>query len=260
MRVAGGAWAVALLAASAGPVLGMQADPEDLVLRASDGVSVHGAWIRAESAGVRPVLLLFHQGGASGMAEYGPLIPRLTGAGYDLLVVDQRRGGDRFGGQNRTAAGLEGEEPPYCAVYPDLVAALDHARVRSPGAPVVAWGSSYSAALVLKLAADRARDLAGVLAFSPASGDPMAGCDPMIAAANLELPVLVLRPVGEMEIPRVAGQLTWFQERGYQTWVADPGTHGSSMLVAERAEGDVEATWQTVLAFLERALAAHTPP
>jgi len=40
-------------------------------------------------------------------------VPRLVENGYSALVVDQRNGGDRFGGVNRTLAGLEGDEPGY---------------------------------------------------------------------------------------------------------------------------------------------------
>jgi pimeloyl-ACP methyl ester carboxylesterase len=42
------------------------------------------------------MFLLFHQGGASARGEYGPIIPRLLSAGYHVLAVDQRSGGDRF--------------------------------------------------------------------------------------------------------------------------------------------------------------------
>ena len=55
-----------------------------------------------------------------------------------------------------------------------------------------------------------------------------------------------------MEHEAVAEQLEWLKGLGYETYVADPGVHGSSMLNASRVEGDVEATWKVVLAFLAK--------
>jgi hypothetical protein len=70
--------------------------------------------------------------------------------------------------------------------------------------------------------------------------------------------VLVLRPIGEMEIPAVRAQFALFAEHGHQTYVADPGVHGSSMLDAARVDGPVDATWQVVLEFLSESLGEQT--
>ena len=45
-----------------------------------------------------------------------------------------------------------------------------------------------------------------------------------------------------------------FEAHGIQTYVADPGVHGSSMLNAERVGASTEATWTAVLKFLDAAL------
>ena len=138
----------------------------------------------------------------------------------------------------------------YCDALPDLEAALAYVRERNPEVKPILWGSSYSAALAIQLAAAHSDAVTGVLAFSPASGEPMDGCRPEPFADGLTVPLLVLRPQSEAVIESVAAQLAAFAEQGHQTAVADPGTHGSSMLVAERAGGDVESTWQVVLHFL----------
>jgi pimeloyl-ACP methyl ester carboxylesterase len=181
------------------------------------------------------------------------MIPRLLDAGYEILAIDQRAGGARLGGTNRTLGDLKlKREYTYCEAYPDLQAALAYAQKLDDHGPLVVWGSSYSAALVLKLAAEHGEALAGVLAFSPASGDPLKGCDPTETAESVDVPTLALRPASEMEHEAVAKQLEWLKELGFETYVADPGVHGSSMLNPSRVEGNVEPTWKVVLAFLEK--------
>ena len=39
---------------------------------------------------------------------------------------------------------------------------------------------------------------------------------------------------------------------GVETYVADPGVHGSSMLNARRVKASTEDTWQVVLSFLSK--------
>jgi hypothetical protein len=48
----------------------------------------------------------------------------------------------------------------------------------------------------------------------------------------------------------VAADLEAFSGMGHQTYVSDPGVHGSSMLNPARVDGEVEPTWQIVLTFL----------
>ncbi|NNF57310.1 MAG: alpha/beta hydrolase [Rhodothermaceae bacterium] len=227
-----------------------QQDGRGVVLTTRDGLTVYGDLYASGGVPGHPFILLFHQGGANGRAEYAPILPRLRAEGFNLLVLDQRRGGDRFGGHNRTVAAHEGATFSYCEALPDLEAALAFVRERDPSARPILWGSSYSAALVIQVAAVHSDAVAGVLAFSPASGEPMDGCRPEPLADGLTVPLLVLRPQSEAARESVAAQLAAFAEQGHQTYVADPGTHGSSMLAEERAGGDVEPTWRVVLDFL----------
>lgn len=233
----------------------------------TDGVIVYGDLYTIDSANadVRdepsytelsvPLILLFHQGGGDARGEYTPLVSRLTGAGYNLLSIDQRSGGDRFGGVNRTVARLGDREYSYCDAYPDLEAALRFAINYGFTGKIIAWGSSYSAALVIKLASEHPDKIDAVLAFSPASGEPMAGCRPDPYSANLEQPLLVLRPEREAAIPSVVEQMKRFAEQGHRTHVATPGLHGSSMLDAERVGESTDETWSVVLEFLGEAVA-----
>ena len=79
----------------------------------------------------------------------------------------------------------------------------------------------------------------------------MADCRPEEVSDRIRIPVLVTRPVSEMEHESVANQAALLRSQGHTVYVADPGTHGSSMLVAERVGGEVDATWRVVLDFLD---------
>ena len=223
--------------------------------QAADGVTVHGDIYQAEATPpTAPLILLFHQAGGDARGEYGPLVERLVDQGYIAMAIDQRNGGDRFGGINRTMAGLDGAEFGYCEVYPDLEAALAYAIALGYTGKRAVWGSSYSAALVFKLGAEHADQVDAVLGFSPASGERLAACRPEAYSEKLTMPVLALRPISEMKNPSVQEQLAKFKAQGHQTFVADPGVHGSSMLNAERVGAATEKTWQVVLEFLRESL------
>lgn len=227
---------------------------ESITFETDDEVTIYGELYRADVDTNAPMILLFHQGGGDARGEYGPIVPRLNEAGYHAIAIDQRRGGDRFGQSNRTVEGLIDAEYGYCDAYPDLKATLSKVRELGFEGPLVAWGSSYSAALVFRLAAEYPEDIAAVLAFSPGSSGPLADCPPKLYSADLEMPVLALRPISEMEAPSVPPQLERLRSEGHSTYVADPGVHGSSMLVSERVGAETDQTWSAVLAFIEEAL------
>ncbi len=223
--------------------------PEQVSFTTGDGITVFGDnYSQAETP--RGTIMLFHQGGGSSRGEYRELAPRLIENDFNLLAIDQRRGGTRLGSSNRTVVGAGEAEFSYCDAYPDLEAALDFVETRAPGATIIAWGSSYSAALVMKLAALNEDRVSRVLAFSPASGEAMEGCESGDYAVALKNPLIALRPASEMHFDAVRDQLTEFADQGHQTFVARNGVHGSSMLNTRRVGRDTEDTWQVVLQFL----------
>ena len=77
--------------------------PVERMLTTSDGVMIPALEYRSSGTEGQPFVLLFHQGGGSGPAEYEPIAPRIHAAGFNVLVIDQRRGGDRFGSRNLVA-------------------------------------------------------------------------------------------------------------------------------------------------------------
>ncbi|MBO6576893.1 MAG: alpha/beta hydrolase [Rhodothermales bacterium] len=220
----------------------------EVVLVASDGLEVVADWHRAEGP-VRATIVAFHQGGGEVRGEYARIVPRLTAEGFQVLLADLRRGGDRFGFENRTAPPGSESLYSYCDAVLDVEAAVQEAWRFSD--QVVLWGSSFSATLVINQAARDPAGVLGVLAFSPASGDPMEGCRPEASSADLDVPLLVLRGAHEMEFPSVREQMSVFDEQGHLTFVADPGRHGSSMLDSTRVEASTEHSWREVNAFLD---------
>lgn len=237
--------ALATLCAAGSLLVGAHAAPVEMT--AADGVRVFGEFWPAPQKGA-PVILAFHQAGAS-HAEYTPLAARLNGAGFSVLAIDQRSGGNEFGGTNRTVARL-GRSAPYDAALPDLEAALAWARDRAGDAPVLVWGSSYSAALVLVLAAKHPGEIGGVVAFSP--GEYLAAPDAVHAAARaVRVPVFIDQSNDPDEIAHSRSLIAALPGTDKTNFVsAGRSVHGSSALRADRNRAGAEAHWAALLRFL----------
>lgn len=201
-------------------------------------------------------ILLFHQGGSNARGEYESIIPVLTEEGYNVLAIDQRSGGQYYGNYNRTIAKVPthiyGDGYGYCDAYNNLESALDFIIDSGFSGEKIIWGSSYSASLAIQLANNRQDDISGVLAFSPASGGSMKDCLPDAYFETLKNPLILLKPPNEMQSENSKLQFELAQKYGHQTFVPENGIHGSSMLVEERVGGEVDDTWEVVLAFLKK--------
>lgn len=231
------------------PLLATLASAEPVTLTAADGVKVYGEYWPAADARA-PLILAFHQAGSS-HAEYAPLAPRLNRAGFNVLAIDQRSGGNEFGGKNRTVAAL-GRSTSYDAALADLEAALAWGKDHAKGAPVVVWGSSYSAALAFRLAAKYPSDVAGLLAFSPGEylGTPNAVTK---AARTLRMPVFIDQSSDQDEILQSRGIFEATASSDKTHFVpARHGVHGSATLRADRNAAGAEENWDAVLTFLAR--------
>ncbi len=220
----------------------------------SDSIKIYGDLYELDKTS--PVILLFHQAGSNGRAEYNPIIPKLTKKGFNVLAIDQRMGGQIYGNYNRTLTNISdhsyGNPYTYCDAYNNLEGALDFIIASNFTGNKILWGSSYSASLVIQLANNKQDEVKGVLAFSPASGGPMKNClaDPFFE--TLKVPLLLLRPPNEMKNENVKAQFELAKENGHQTYVPENGVHGSSMLVEERVGTDVSETWKVVISFLDK--------
>ena len=229
--------------------------PLEISFYTSDSIKIFGDLYVSDKS--KAVILLFHQGGSNARAEYAPIIPRLLEDGFNILAIDQRQGGQYFGGYNRTIANVPtynySDTYTYCDAYNNLESALDFVIEKDFTGKKILWGSSYSATLSIKLAHERQQEVDAVLAFSPASGKPMEGCNPEPYLENLAVPLLFLRPRSELQSERSQNQLELVKSYNHQTYVSEHGVHGSSMLVESRTGHSVAETWKVVMEFIDMA-------
>ena len=220
-------------------------EAQPVQFEASDGVTVHGAWYPAKEPAA--TILLFHQAGAN-KAEYATIAPMLAKAGYNALAIDQRSGGDMFGGTNETVAGIGGSAPDYEAALADMDAALAWARTK--GEPVIVWGSSYSAALAFLLAAQHPGEIAALLTFSPGEylKDKQAVRQ---AASKVSIPIFTMAADGK-EANAAMAILSAVPRETNEPVVPQHGAHGSSTLIAAENPKGAEANRAGVMAFLKQ--------
>jgi dienelactone hydrolase len=239
MRLSFAPLAAALFAVSA-PVV---AAPTPVLLKAADGVVVHGAYYKARAP--KALILLFHQAGSS-KDEYATIAPRLVEAGYSAMAIDQRSGGDLFG-PNQTAAAL-GHKADYLEARADLEAAVRWGEAQK--LPVILWGSSYSASLVF-LAAANHPELKAVLAFSPGEYFDDKNMVKQ-AAAKVRVPVYVTSASDPEEIAAAKSILAASPATVKVQFVPKAGVHASSTLLPARNPKGAAANWPPVLVFLRR--------
>lgn len=117
----------------------------------------------------RPLIVLFHQAGWS-RGEYIETAPKLNELGFNTIAVDLRSGNKINGVQNQTAklARKAGKGVTYLDALQDIESALRYARTLvDKDTKIIAWGSSYSAALVLQIAGEKTELVDAVISFSP---------------------------------------------------------------------------------------------
>jgi dienelactone hydrolase len=202
------------------------------------------------------LVLLFHQAGWS-RGEYREIAPKLVKAGYRVMAVDQRSGGGVNGVPNEThrRAGKNGLARSYLDAYADLEAALAYARKDLKAKRIIVWGSSYSAALVFRLAAEHPADVAAVMAFAPGEYfKKQKGPDYIQALAKrVKQPVFVTSAKKEREQVEPIFAASPAEKKILFT-PASKGQHGSRALWTKWSDSDVY--WAAVNGFLRE----YAPP
>lgn len=232
---------VLLILLLSGPVIADEA----VTLHTTDHVTVYGTASQAKAHNDK-VLLLFHQAGAS-HHEYDPLIARFHRLGYDTLAIDQRSGGNLFGGDNQTVQAL-GKSGDYLDAARDLDAALAWARDRHY-ATIVAVGSSYSASLVIQLAARHPAGLTAIASFSP--GEYFDDKNLIKnAAAKVTIPFYITTDPDEAA--RVTEVLRKAHGDNIVHYQPKAGVHGASTLVEARDPAGYAANLKSFEEFLRK--------
>lgn len=210
-----------------------------------------------------PMILLFHQAGSS-RGEYRKIAPRLRAKGYNCLALDARSGnGVRWGVTNVTSAhALRRKlDRSYLAARQDLERSVAWVREMQFTGPLVIWGSSYSAALVLLMAQPDAdgKKIHGVLAFSP--GEYL-GKKGLVTRAVPRIQVPIFMTCARAEAKRTLAPFVKLMKNPQSGFfLPNTGRHGSSILTMTQAKEqamrkDASETWTRVFGFL--ALVAPT--
>ncbi len=115
-----------------------------------------------------PFIVLFHRAGWS-RGEYNEIAVKLNAFGFNCMAVDLRSGGEVLGIKNKTKldALSKNKNTTYIDAMNDIKAALLYARKHFAKGELIAWGSSYSASLIIKMIADDKGLADRVISFSP---------------------------------------------------------------------------------------------
>ncbi len=229
------------------------AQQEIITFPSEDGLLITANVYAPHTNRQAPVIVLFHQAGSS-RGEYSEIAPRLNAMGFNAMAVDQRSGDISRGIENETAqrARDKGLDTHYNHALPDMIAALKYARQHLTKGKVIAWGSSYSAALVLKLAGEQPKLSDATIAFSPGEYFPVSGKTWIEdAARKITTPVFITSAKHEADewssiftaIP--AKDKTGFIPEG-------DGKHGSRALWKKYPDHD--AYWKALSGFLKSFL------
>ncbi|NOR40850.1 MAG: alpha/beta hydrolase [Gammaproteobacteria bacterium] len=235
------------------PFVSMASSSEVVTFPSEDGLLITADIHAPYKNGDVPVIVLFHQAGSS-RGEYTDIAPWLNTLGYNCMAVDQRSGETIRGIENEAAARAVKENRPtgYIDALPDINAALDYARRNYGKKGVIAWGSSYSAALVLKVAGDSPGQVDGVLAFSPGEYFKRAGkSDSWIQTSVRHIKVPVFITSSRNEADAWAAIFEAIESDNKVAFIpVTEGRHGSRALWKKYPDSD--AYRDAVHAFLER--------
>ncbi len=133
-----------------------------------DGLKITADLYVAASDKTRPFFVLCHQAGWS-RGEYREIAPKLNELGFNCIAIDQRSGKAVNGVANETAARAKsaGKGGEFVDAEQDIIAAVKYAKDNLAQGNLLLWGSSYSAALVLRIAGTHADLVDGALSFAP---------------------------------------------------------------------------------------------
>lgn len=203
----------------------------------------------AEVSEKAPYILLCHQAGYS-RGEYIESIKTFNELGYNALALDQRSGNEANGIINETAKKADslGLDQSYLAAEKDIRSAITLIDQLSSN-DIILLGSSYSASLVLKIAADKGfpyrNRIKAVIAFSP--GEYLKNYELSPTLNNISCPVFMTAAKNEMaQIKMLSKNISTEFLTLYQP--ETESKHGSSALWDE-TDGS-KACWDALSAFL----------
>ena len=146
----------------------LRAAPQKITFPSGDGLLITADVYIQNTDEQTPFIVLFHQASWS-RGEYLETAPRLNTLGFNCMAIDQRSGGAIKGVANETKqrASSAGLGTSFVDAIPDMLAAIAYAKANYADGSLIGMGSSYSSALILKLAGDDPSLVNGVASFSP---------------------------------------------------------------------------------------------
>jgi len=195
-----------------------------------------------------PVIVLCHQAGWS-RGEYLEVAPKFNDMGYNVLAIDQRSGQTINGVDNKTvgSAVTAGKTNRFIDAKQDIEAAIDWAKNKY-NRDVIILGSSYSASLVLMIAAER-NDIDKVLAFSP--GEYLPGISVQGSISGIKMPVFLTSSKQErIQTEKLFEVISnsEYKKQFVPKW--GDGQHGARNLWPSMA--DQEEYWNAMKIFLDQ--------
>ena len=141
---------------------------EQIEFDSADGLKITADLYMGYDDKSKPFIVLCHQAGWS-RGEYREIAPKLNNLGFNCMAIDQRSGGKVDQIINETAARAKKAEKSVTFVdaEPDIIAAAQYAKENFAEGKLLLWGSSYSSALVLRIAGEHTELVDGTLSFSP---------------------------------------------------------------------------------------------
>lgn len=225
-------------------------DFKTITFKSEDGLDVTGDLYLKHDLKA-PFIVLYHQAGWS-RGEYREIAPKLNKMGFNCLAVDLRSGGKVNDVQNQTnqKAVKANKATSYLDAYTDMKAALKFAKLKYSQRNLIVWGSSYSSALVIKLASDFPEMTDGVLSFAPGEYFKKLGKTNTFiteAAKKVNCPVFITS--AKKEKPNWNGIFKAIPSKAKQSFVpTTQGNHGSRALWDKFA--DSKDYWVAVSDFL----------
>lgn len=199
-----------------------------------------------------PIIVLFHQAGWS-RGEYIEIAPKLNQLGFNCIAVDLHSGESVNDVDNLTAEHAKelNKNTRYIDALPDILSSLRYVNRQFPESEVIAWGSSYSAALVLHVAGMYPDLVDGVLSFAPGEYFSKQGKSNtwiQETAATINIPIFITSAKNEEK--NWSAIYSSIQSNKKSSFIPNSkGNHGSRALWDSFA--DSEDYWQAVIVFLE---------
>ena len=224
---------------------------KEITFAAPDGLEITADLYWKHDDKSKPFIVLCHQAGWS-RGEYRDIAPTLNELGFNCLAIDQRSGGAVKGIKNKTnAKALTAKKATtFVDAEQDMIAAVEHARENYAKGKLILWGSSYSAALTLRIAGEHPDKVDGAMSFAPGEyferfekpGDWI-----QTSAKKIECPVFITSAKNEKENwEKIFSAIPAEIKNGFLP--KTKGNHGSRALWAQF--GDSKDYWEQVKEFL----------